>query len=359
METLSSALKRDYSKGTPAPKDPSPQKEAPPLKKNDRPPERSEFPVLVLEKDTNNQTTILKNELYTIDTDTALSFLNFLYEQAESSGVLKEYHLRYIVRHAPDGSIKYALADIYAEENALKWQIIHSILIGSAALAVFFLISVLLSNWAIRPVALTWKQQQFIADAAHELKTPLTVILSNTGMILQTPECEISEHTIAENQNRTQRIHEEAIRMKHLVESLLFLARSDSGQIPAAFRNFDLSYIINSSILAFEPVAFELGKEIRSQIENSIQLHGDDTRIRQLADILLDNACKYSADNTTITVRLTAANAKEALLTVTSEGTPLSAYDIQHIFLRFYRADPSRSETSGHGLGLPIAQSIV
>lgn len=147
--------------------------------------------------------------------------------------------------------------------------------------------------------------------------------------------------------------------MKHLVESLLFLARSDSGQIPDAFRNFDLSYIINSSILAFEPVAFELGKEIRSQIENSIQLHGDDTRIRQLADILLDNACKYSADNTTITVRLTAANAKEALLTVTSEGTPLSAYDIQHIFLRFYRADPSRSETSGHGLGLPIAQSIV
>lgn len=110
--------------------------------------------------------------------------------------------------------------------------------------------------------------------------------------------------------------------MKHLVESLLFLARSDSGQIPDAFRNFDLSYINNSSILAFEPVAFELGKEMRSQIENSIQLHGDDTRIRQLADILLDNACKYSADNTAITVRLTAANAKEALLTVTSEGTP-------------------------------------
>lgn len=98
METPSSVLKKDYSKGTPAPKDPLPQKEAPPLKKNDRPPERSEFPVLV----------------------TALSFLNLLDEQAESSGVLKEYHLRYIVRHAPDASIKYALADIYAEENASR-----------------------------------------------------------------------------------------------------------------------------------------------------------------------------------------------------------------------------------------------
>ena len=108
--------------------------------------------------------------------------------------------------------------------------------------------------------------------------------------------------------------------MKQLTESLLALARSDSGQESAVSAPVDLSFIVNSSLMAFEPLAFDMGKHITYDIEAALHVNGDDKKLRQLTDILLDNACKYSQDNGSICVTLKKASAKEALLTVSNEG---------------------------------------
>ena len=147
--------------------------------------------------------------------------------------------------------------------------------------------------------------------------------------------------------------------MKQLIESLLALARSDSGQESAVSAPVDLSFIVNSSLMAFEPLAFDMGKHITYDIEAALHVNGDDKKLRQLTDILLDNACKYSQDNGSICVTLKKTSAKEALLTVSDEGAPLTKEEIKHLFLRFYRGDTARSNIPGYGLGLSIAQSIV
>lgn len=365
LETLQSALKKEESPPTPGKSSSSNKRKTPPQ-------DRSEFPVLILDVDKNGNVVVSSNELHSVDDDTALSLVELL-EQDSSSGVLKEYHLRYVAgKRSPGGSVKYAFTDTYAEENTLRAQMIHSIFIGTAALAVLFLVSLRLSDWAIRPVAKAWEQQQqFVADASHELKTPLTVILSNVSLALHPSD--FAEDSSAEKKHRhLLRIQDEANRMKYLVESLLFLAQTDAGQIRSEYKKFDFSALIQSAVLSFESVAFETGKEIVFDVAESVRLHGDEEKIRRLVHILLDNACKYGKKDSVITVNLSLTDCsqhsgtsrrmvskKEARLTVTSEGAPLSEHDIQNIFLRFYRTDPSRNQVSGYGLGLSIAQNIV
>ena len=120
--------------------------------------------------------------------------------------------------------------------------------------------------------------------------------------------------------------------------------------------------MVNISLAAFEPVAFEMGKNITGEIEDGIMINGDESRLRRLTDILLDNACKYSRDGGRILVSLSRSlkRAKpEALLCVASEGVPLSEDELKRIFQRFYRSDPSCGQIGGYGLGLPIAQAIA
>ena len=193
-----------------------------------------------------------------------------------------------------------------------------------------------------------------MADASHELKTPLTVILANADLLNQS----LSDANPADRRRCT-RITDEAQRMKQLIESLLFLARNDSGKLPLKKEPIDLSFLVNSSILAFEPVAFEMGKEISAHIQENVTYLGDKEKLRRLTDILLDNACKYSKAGSSITAELSASKSKFVRLSVTNEGIPLSLEEQKQVFNRFYRADPSRGRIEGYGLGLSIALSIA
>lgn len=273
-----------------------------------------------------------------------------------TAGTLDEQHLRYLQGNkGPDGRIRYVFTDIYAEQTSLRRQIVYSAVIGFCAFCVFFIFSVVLSGWAVKPLEKAWeKQRQFVADASHELKTPLTVILSNAGMLSQADA--VPDEI---NRLRIERVLAEAERMKQLVESLLTLARSDSGNASAAFRPLDLSFVVNSSIMTFEPFIFEMGKRISYEVDKDIRIHGDEKKLRQLADILLDNACKYSPKGGLITVGLTASSGREAVLSVANEGNALTEHEINQLFHRFYRTDPSRSDVPGYGLGLSIAENIV
>lgn len=331
------------------PMEPKPGTLTPPAGREDR-------PILVLEKRADGSISILKNTLYTLETPDTESLFSLAEADNREYGKLPEEHLRFLKDHtAPDGTVRYAFGDTYSEEQSLHRQITASLLIGAGAFLIFLIFAVWFSGWAVKPVKEAWnRQRQFAADASHELKTPLTVIMSNAGLIAAS-----LKPTDSEDKRRIAYIQAEAGRMKQLVEELLFLARSDAGRLTAEKTHLDLSFLIESCALNFEPVAFDQGKLIETDVEPDLMIDGEEAKLRQLAEILLDNACKYSEPGSMIRVSLNQSSEKNTRFTVTSQGTPLIKEEQKQIFERFYRADPSRGKTGGYGLGLAIAQEIT
>lgn len=278
----------------------------------------------------------------------------------EGFGSLSDLGLFYVKRQA--GGVMYlAFADM---GSASGWRSLAATLavVEVAALAVFFVISLFFSRWALRPVARAWTQQRrFVADASHDLKTPLTVILANTSIALEHPE-----RSVASQSQWLESTQHEAEAMQSLVGDLLALAKMDeeeaaaqSGAARPAFEEVDLSDVLEGEVLQFESVAFERGVKLESQVEPGIELRGNEQRLRRLAGTLIDNACKYVDDGGAVNVSLSRAG-KQAKLEVRNTGAPISPEDLPHVFDRFYRADKARTGgAGGHGLGLAIARAIA
>ncbi len=275
-------------------------------------------------------------------------------ETGLQEGVLHDMNLRFLMKETPEGT-RIAFVDMSREMDMLASQLTALLLIGLGGLAAFFLISLFLSAWALRPVEKAWgQQQQFVANASHELRTPLTVILANLGILLSHPQ-----DAIAKQAKWIENTQTEANRMKKLVEDLLFLARSDAAQAPLIRTEFNLSDAVLGCLLPFEPLAYEKGVTIQSDIQPEVSLVGDEGQIKQLTVILLDNACKYAGDQGDVTVSL--KKIKDGVrLSVGNTGRPIPQENLTQIFDRFYRADSARSrEEGGYGLGLSIAKTIV
>lgn len=247
---------------------------------------------------------------------------------------------------------EFAFVDVTEDMQRLSQVLNTSLLIGSAALIVVFISSTLLAKWAMKPVEESWrKQKEFVSDASHELRTPLTVILANAELLL-----EKQDETILENKVKVNYIQEEAKRMRDLVERLLFLAKSDQTQLTAHYTLVNVSQLIYELVLPMEVVAFEKQNFFDLEVVENIQATVDESLLKQLVIILLDNAMKYAAPKTNIIVRLT----KQGMLSVTNFGTVIPQDKLERLFDRFYRVDASRhKETDGYGLGLSIAQTIA
>ena len=285
------------------------------------------------------------------DTEELTAILQDCLSQNRQEGTVSGYHLRYLRQ---DNGLyeKLAFVDMSMEQAVLRRMMGSYLVIALAALALLLGVSVLLSHWATRPVEKAWKQQrQFLSDASHELKTPLTVILSNAELLEQT---ELPDKPARWTDN----ILSEAGRMRSLVEEMLTLARADNMVRTAVLTEVSLSDIAADCALAFEPVAFEAGKSLDYTLAENITVLGDGEKLRQLISVLLDNAIKYGADGGTITLALEKTD-RQAKLTVSNPGDPIPPEQLGHLFERFYRADDSRGEKSGFGLGLSIAQTIA
>ena len=285
------------------------------------------------------------------DTEELTTILQECLEQGKQEGTISGYHLRYLRQ---DNGLyeKLAFVDM-SMEQAILYKMMRSYLTIAMAAALLLLgVSILLAWWTTRPVEKAWKQQhQFLSDASHELKTPLTVILSNAEL-LEAAALEERPARWADN------IHSEAQQMKSLVEEMLTLARADNMVRTAVLTEVSLSDVAADCALAFEPVAFEAGKPLDYQITEDVTVLGDRDKLRQLVSVLLDNAIKYGAKGGTITLSLQKTE-RQARLTVSNPGEPIPADQLSHLFERFYRADASRGEKSGFGLGLPIARTIA
>ena len=283
------------------------------------------------------------------DEDTLLPLVTAALSADADSGVLPAQHMRYF-RLEGALTVRIAFMDSTFEQATLRSLVRVCLLIGAAALLVLFGLSWLLSGFVTRPVARTWQnQQQFLSDASHELKTPLTVILSSADLLKTSAQPEQRQYV--------DNISVESRRMKALVEDMLTLSRTESGRA-APFAPLDLSDLVTDAALRFEPVAFEAGHPLQYDIQNGASLSGDRQQLDQLLDILLDNAVKYAAKGAPIRLTLDISG-KNAVLAVENPGDPIPPDKLPHLFDRFYRVDDARTGAGGFGLGLAIAQQIV
>lgn len=284
-------------------------------------------------------------------TETLQAILDHCLAQSRMEGVIHDHGLRYLRQ---DNGLfqRIAFVDISMENSILRNMMGPYLWIAFIALILLLGVSVLLSYWATRPVEKAWKQQrQFLSDASHELKTPLTVILSNAELLESAP---LEERPARWADN----IRSEARQMKALVEEMLTLARADNMVRTAEYSEVSLSDTAVDCALAFEPVAFEAGKALEYEIAEETLMIGDRDKLYQLISILLDNAIKYGAEGGTIRLTLQKTD-HQIRLTVSNPGTPIPPEQLIHLFERFYRADASRGEKVGFGLGLSIAKTIA
>ncbi|MDF2928894.1 MAG: integral rane sensor signal transduction histidine kinase [Anaerospora sp.] len=236
--------------------------------------------------------------------------------------------------------------------NNLLWIIVGGLIIGMVSIIVA---SYFLARRAMIPIQAAWeKQQQFVADASHELRSPITGIHSNAELMLRHPQ-----QTIEEQSHRITTIMKESSRMTKLISSLLTLARSDADKAELQLAPLDFSEVVEAVAEHFKPLE-EINKvSLTIQVKKGIELVADKERLHQLIVILLDNAFKYTPEGGQIFLSCDHDD-KYALVVVQDSGCGIAAEHIPHIFDRFFRGDKARSrDKGGTGLGLAIAKWIV
>jgi len=307
---------------------------------------------VLLDKDGNVST--IQTDTVTVSDEVLAQAVQEAQSGDNDMGVISSLNLRYL-RQSDFNGTRIAFADTTWETDSLLSLVRSSLLVGAGALICFFLISLFLSKIALRPVEKAWEQQRrFVADASHELRTPITVILTNAGILLSHPR-----DTIEAQSKWVTYIQSEAQQMKGLVEDLLFLARNDYTRPPISPSPLSMSDLVTGSLLAFESIAFEKGVNLESNISPDVTLRGNADQLRRLVVILLDNACKYAPQGGTVGLALE-CRSEGVQLSVRNTGDPIPPEHLPHLFERFYRTDSARTHTEGgYGLGLAIAKSIT
>ncbi len=279
---------------------------------------------------------------------------------------------RVINRHSDDGTLGFGM--VYSRRingNVMRIAIydrgynssretkylIYSLIALLVGAACYLLISYFLAKMALRPVEITWKRQkQFVADASHELKTPLAVIRANTDLVASHKNA-----TVASQMQWIENTRFETNRMTELVNDLLFLAKNDEG-LKEELAAVDFSDCAESVVLSQEVLLYEHGKTFIYEITPHLSVLGSDGQLKQLVTILLDNANKYSVDEGNIRLTLHPAQTilgRTAELKVSNDCKELSEEQTSHLFDRFYTVDQARDKScTGNGLGLAIAQTI-
>lgn len=224
---------------------------------------------------------------------------------------------------------------------------IAGIVLFSCAVLVLALV-ILLSKKAVKPIAESYeKQKQFITDAGHELKTPLTLILTNL---------DIAESELGKNEWLSD-IRSEGHRMTELVNQLVALSRMDEENHILNLSEVSFGKMVSDTVSEFEPLAIAKEKHICADVDADIMYFGDEALLRRLVGILMDNAIKYCDQGGEISVTL--RRNRHIVLTVENTYAEVDILELSRLFDRFYRADKARTFKGGYGLGLSMAKSIA
>ena len=284
-----------------------------------------------------------------ISSEEAISYAVTLFEKGKVSGYISNY--RYTSATTDnDGETMYIFLDCRRETDTFRAFLAASVSISLIGLLLVFLLVVFFSKLIVRPIAESYeKQKHFITDASHEIKTPLTIIDANTEVL----EMENGES------EWTSSIRNQIKRLTDLTNKLVFLSRMDEEATKLILLDFSLSDAILEAAQPFEAVAAASGRAFVCEIEPNVSYTGDESTIRQLVSLLLDNAMKYASENGSIRLSFVSSG-KNKILTVWNTVDSIEPGRHDELFERFYRPDTSRSSaTGGHGIGLSVVKAIV
>ena len=283
--------------------------------------------------------------IYAIDKDTAIEHAEKVMYSGEDRGWISNYRYKIFSTEMGYGVV---FIDGSMNRSALVQSTTISafVLLGCAALVLILIF--LLSKKAVKPIAESYeKQKQFITDANHELKTPLTLILAN----LDIAEAELGKNEWLDD------IRSEGHRMTELVNQLVALSRMDEDSHKMSVIEVSFGELVANTVVEFEPLAKDRGKVLTASVDKEITYLGDEALLHRLVGILMDNAIKYCDQDGEISVTL--RRGRRVILTVENTYSAIGEIELHRLFDRFYRADKARKFTGGYGVGLSMAKAIV
>ena len=283
--------------------------------------------------------------IYSITEDTAIEYAKRAMDGGDERGWIASY--RYKVFSSDKGyGVVFVDGSMSRSAVMQSMTIAGSVLLACAALVLILIF--LLSKKAVKPIAESYeKQKQFITDANHELKTPLTLILAN----LDIAEAELGKNEWLED------IRSEGHRMTELVNQLVALSRMDEEGQPIKATEVSFGELVADTVSEFEPLAKGRGKTLTASIDKAIAYHGEEALLYRLVGILMDNAIKYCDNGGEISVTL--RRGRRVVLTLENTYAAVNEIELNRLFDRFYRADKARTFTGGYGIGLSMAKAIA
>lgn len=318
------------------------------------PPQRSVS--FMIQTDVDGQQTSVSSKLIDMEDSFYTEALQTAIKQGRNEGQFKlNGNVWMYTSMSNDTGHMYVFMDVTSRQGILNNLIYTFTLVGLVMLVVIYFLSRYFANRSIAPVKEAFeKQKQFIADASHELKTPLAVINTNTDVLLAN-----SEETIQSQAKWLHYIKSETERMAKLTNDLLYLTEMEHSRPDLIQTTFNISEAVENIVLTMEAVMFEKDIRLEYTVEPKLTVHGNREQIIQVVLILLDNAIKYSQPKGMVEVSL-AKQHNDVVLAVTNSGEGIAPEHLERIFDRFYRTDASRNrKQGGYGLGLAIARSIV
>ena len=283
--------------------------------------------------------------IYAIDEETAIEYAEKVMDDGEERGWISSY--RYKVFSTEMGyGVVFVDGSMSRSAMMQSMTIAGIVLLGCAALVLILIF--LLSKKAVKPIAESYeKQKQFVTDANHELKTPLTLILAN----LDIAEAELGKNEWLDD------IRSEGHRMTELVNQLVALSRMDEEGQPINITDVSFGELVAETVSEFEPLAKEREKTLVANIDDGVVCAGDEALLQRVIGILMDNAIKYCDQGGEISVAL--IRGRRIVLTVENTYSAVGEIPLHRLFDRFYRADKARKFTGGFGVGLSMAKAIV
>lgn len=274
-----------------------------------------------------------------------IEITNSILDGGKTSGTYGK--MTFLVKTNGDTTVVALLDNTMENDNSNRLFRI-TLVVGFTAWAIVLILSWVYSKKIVDPLELNdIRQKQFISDAGHELKTPISVISTNSDILSR----EIGDNRWLDN------IRYENERMSILVKELLDLMRAENSSIVK--ERVNLTNLVSGEVLPFESVAYEKGFTIVTNIDEGIFVQGDKSRLNQLVAILIDNAIEHTSGGKEISVSLTSSK-RSAILSVVNSGEVIPDEIKTRLFDRFYRVDDSRTDDNGHyGLGLAIAKAIA
>ena len=290
------------------------------------------------------------DNIASITEDDVPEYLAVAVAHGAGAGSYQDY--QYQVTQVGDDRWMAVFLDCYQTKRAISMLAMLSVGVTIVCIALVYIIVRICSQKAIEPMLKNAeKQKQFITDASHELKTPITVIATSLTVL----EMEVGK------QKWIDKAMAQTEKLKDLVNALVTLARMDEEESPLHFEPFDISDAVQETAESFADFADSQGHALQLEIAQGLSYTGDAYAVRQLVSILLDNAVKYAAPGSAISLRMQKSPryAKGILIQTSNACENLDPNKLDQLFDRFYRSDESRSERSGFGIGLSIARSIA